>query len=604
MTTAATSDRVVVPAETDRWHFGLYLLIFAISVGTLIALDIDSGGPNNLDPDDGLRALEIRTLFATGRWFDMSIPMIWSPEPYFSHWSRIIDLPYAMMTLALKPVLGLERALAIAFHAWPACMACLYVMLVVAILQRLAPRRTELPAYMLPIMALVAFYGIWEFSPGRIDHHNAQILCLLSAIYGFVRFDAMGGVLIGIATCVATAIGLETLPVLAVALAAVSAAWWFDMPASRSVLQATGAVCAVLPILLMLALIAPSDYLVLHTDEFSAPYIEALVGFGFLAVLGPRFTGNRPSPMLRFGIFAGVGVVIIVAILLQYPDYLKGPYPMMDTVAKRYWFDHILQEKSILAIVGRRKPLVIALAIIPLLLLMLSVPAVVRDIRRRQPGLPAIFVVLCSAVLLAYISNRFLPQTLATSILLTPVAIGEARCMLVASRSRTSGLAKAIGAVVILVLAFEALFAAVPFRPASKDAFDDLLAEDCGTESFSVLTGLTPGHIMTPPGIGLEIAERVPPGVTVSGIPYHRSTPAISRLTRTFMASTTAERMAYLKNFDYLALCRPKTPRPGGHFLPLFTALIAGERVPGFDMIRAPVPTQVMLFRIDHSVAQ
>jgi len=604
MTAAATSDRVVVPAETDRWRFALYLFIFAISVGTLIALDIGNGEPHNLDPDDGLRALEVRTLLATGRWFDMSIPMVWSPEPYFSHWSRIVDLPYAMIALTLRPFLGLDRALAIAFHVWPACMACLYVTLVIAILQRLAPWRAELPPYMLPMMAIVAFYGIWEFSPGRIDHHNAQILCLLLAIYGFARFDARGGLLIGIATCVATAIGLETLPVLAVALVAISAAWWFDMPASRPVLQAMGVACAVLPILLMLTLIAPSDYLVLHTDEFSAPYIEALAGFGLLAMLAPHFAGNRPSPPLRFGIFAGFGSLIIATILLQYPDYLKGPYPMMDTIAKRYWFDHILQEKSILVIVERREPLVIALAAIPLLVLFLSVPAVARDIRRRQPGLPSMFAMLCSAVLLTFISNRFLRPTLATSILLTPVAFGEARRTLAASRSWTSGLAKAIGAVVIIVLAFEALFTAIPFRPASKDAFDDLLAEDCRKEDFSVLAGLAPGHIMTPPGIGLEIAKRVPTGMTVSSIPYHRNTPAISRTMRTFMASTTAERMAYLKDFDYLALCRPKAPRPGGELLPLFTALITGEKVPGFDPVPATVPTQVMLFRVDHSVTQ
>ena len=176
--------------------------------------------------------------------------------------------------------------------------------------------------------------------------------------------------------------------------------------------------------------------------------------------------------------------------------------------------------------------------------------------------------------------------------------------MLLASRSWTSGLAKATGAVVVLVLAFEALFIAIPFRPASKDAFDDLLAEDCRKEDFSVFAGLAPGHIMTPPGIGLEIAKRAPTGMTVSSIPYHRNTPAISQVTRTFMATTAAERMAYLKGFDYLALCRPKELKPGGQFLPLFTALIAGEKVPGFDVVQAPVPTRVMFFRVDHSIAE
>jgi hypothetical protein len=592
------------PAETDRWRFGIYLFIFAISVGALIALDVSHGEPHNLDPDDGLRALEVRTLLATGRWFDMSIPVVWSPEPYFSHWSRIIDLPYVAIALALKPFLGLEQALSTAFRVWPGCMACLYVTLVTAISQRLAPSRSDFPSYLIPPMVSVAVYGIWEFSPGRIDHHNAQILCLLLAIYGFARFDARGGLLIGVAVCVATAIGLETLPVLAVALVAISASWWFDMPASRRVLQATGAVCAILPVLLMLALIAPSDYFVLHADEFSAPYIEALAGFGLLAILVPHFLGDRKPPLVRFAIFAGVGIAVIAAILLQYPDYLKGPYPMMDAVAKKYWFDRILQEKSVLVILEWREPFLVIMVTIPLLLLILSAPAVVRDIRHRRPGLPAIFAMLCCALLLSYITNRFLPPTLATSILLAPVAFGEARRMLVTSRTRTLALARAVGTMVVLVVAFEAFFAVLPPPSASKDAFDDLLVENCRRQDFSILADLTPGHIMTPPGIGLEIARRASPGITVSSIPYHRNTPAISRVTRTFMASTTEERMAYLKGFDYLALCRPKTPRPGGQSLSLFNALIAGAKVPGFDLVQAPVPTQVMVFRIDHSVTQ
>src|SRR4029453_8251528 len=60
------------------------------------------------DPDDAVRLISVRELLAGAPWFDTTLPRIGAPEPLFSHWSRLIDLPLAGLIRAFMPFLGVE----------------------------------------------------------------------------------------------------------------------------------------------------------------------------------------------------------------------------------------------------------------------------------------------------------------------------------------------------------------------------------------------------------------------------------------------------------------------------------------------------------------
>lgn len=604
MTTAILSDKAVVPAATDRWSFGRYLLILVAIVALFIASDMADGRPFNGDPDDLLRAVQVRTLLATGNWYDLTLPMIRGPEPYVSPWSRLVDLPYAAIALALGRFLGQEQALQMAFKLWPPIMGGLFCLLAAGILRRIAPFKAELPVATLLSMTLLMPYAIWEFSPGRIDHHSVQILLLLLTAYGLTRFDAWGGLAVGSAVSAAIAVGLETAPLLAVALVAVTAAWWRGVRGSDRMLRATGVGALVTTLALAIALIAPRAAFIMYSDSFSAPYIEAIAGFGLLAVLLPVLPACRQTAPIRFAMFAGLGLIILTAIFVQYPSLRYGPYPMIDTLARRYWFDRIPQEMTALSFFRAGDWTAIVQLAAACAIAVLGAPAVRRAMRDGRAGLPAFYAVVLAALMLTLVSNRFLRLALAIAPLLLPVAVGEVGRALSASQPALAKLAKAGGGILSVALVVVLIAAAVPPKPAKLDAFDYLLLANCQGEDFSAIEQLGPSRLLTPPGISMQILERAPAGVSVSAIAYHRSSPAVSRLLRVFMAGTAAERAPLIRDFDYLAICRAPGGLPSEDAMPLFAALMAGRTVPGFEPVATTRQTDVMLFRIDKAVTR
>jgi hypothetical protein len=90
-----------------------------------------------------------------------------------------------------------------------------------------------------------------------------------------------------------------------------------------------------------------------------------------------------------------------------------------------------------------------------------------------------------------------------------------------------------------------------------------------------------------------------PDGVSVSTVIFHRAAPGINRLLATFRSGDTGERAEYLKDFDYLAVCKSPTGLPAESELPLFADLMAGRTVPG--LVPMPANGEILLFRIDHS---
>ncbi|KOF18494.1 hypothetical protein AC244_14125 [Ensifer adhaerens] len=149
----------------DRWFPKNYFLVSILLVGFLIGVDLFDAPIHNGDIDDILRALQVQALLQDGGWLNPTIPGIHMPEPYISPWSRLVDLPYALIALTLQSTLGQDGALTVAFFVWPAIMAVLFCIGFVGVLGRIAPGRGE-PSPAISVIIFFMPYAVWEFTPG------------------------------------------------------------------------------------------------------------------------------------------------------------------------------------------------------------------------------------------------------------------------------------------------------------------------------------------------------------------------------------------------------------------------------------------------------
>lgn len=582
-------------AGAGNWPVASYLAIVWLGIILFVAFDLIDGQSFNGDTDDLLRALEIRRFLATGAWYDLSFPDVRMPEVYVAPWSRLVDLPYALMATGLAPLVGLEEGIRLSFLIWPCTMALLYGWVVVSILRRLAPSISELPVSLLLAVLLMSVYPIWEFSPGRIDHHNVQILLLLALAYGVCRWDGAGGAIAGAAVPASVAVGLETLPVLAAALLAMVMAWILDLRGARTMLRSTGISCAAAAFLFAWVQIPPAQLLTAHNDAWSAPYVLSLMAFGVLAATVPALFPPPATRMVRLFALGVPGAIALVMILACYPGMLAGPFPMISGLAKTYWFDRIHQERGALIFVETQDYRSVLLFCAALATVGVASIGALRRARDGDPVIAVLVAVAWAAVLVTLFSNRFLRITLAFVPLLLPVALGNIRTAFVRSRSQMTAATATICCAIAAILAFSML---TPSRAASYDAFDQLIMNDCRLSDFSALGAIRPGRIITPPGLGLQILYRATPGITVSSISFHRAAAAMSQALELYMTSDRARRKALLEGADYLAVCHSPVLLKGGEKLPLFRDLLAGVPVPGIT--EAARSGDLVIFKVDH----
>ena len=589
----AGSPDAAIPLQDEPWSFRHYFLILLAAAAVVIGADLLDGTPFARDVDDVLRELQIRRLVDGAAWLDLSLPSVKMPETYILPWSRLVDLPYALIAWGLGPVVGQERSLALAFQLWPPVLAVFYLLTLLGCLRRLVPRLNDLPVTLLLTMPVFAIYSIWEFSPGRIDHHNVQIVLLMLVFYGLLRWDRLGGVIIGAASSLSVAVGLETLPVLAVALGALSLAWLLDGAGSRTVLRSTGSASAIVTLLLMAALIAPAGYLSAVNDSFSAPYAAAMIGFGIIASIS---TGTHAGTTLRGSrlLFIGAHLLLFVALAWSYPGLLDGPMPMLNGLAKTYWFDRINFEQNLFSLFssGDMRSVLQYLAVFAVMAA--ATPAVVRAMLRGEPAFPVLFISTVTAVVMASTSLRFLRIALALVVILLPLAFLYFR----AKKGYDTGRRAVVGCLASLALLAVGRMYLFPPERVQYDAFDYVVRGDCGDVDLSALD-LRPARIMTSPRLGIEIAHRRRDGISVSTIPFHRASAAMSDMFAVMTGKTAVENRTRLKDFDYLAFCRIPAGLPNQDALPLLGDLQAGRNVAGLQPL--PGKGAVMIFRIDHA---
>ena len=321
-----------------RWLVLLFWLLFAAififnRMGAIGAFALG-------DTDDNLRMMQVRDLLAGQDWYDLRQHRLDPPNGADVHWSRLVDLPIAGIKLALAPFLGgatAERA-AVAF-------APLIPMAVLMSAVAVAARRMVSPkAFALAIAILVLAPSTrGMFMPLRIDHHGWQLAMLglvLVALTDPKR--SRGGALLGVATSLSLAIGLEMMLYLALAGGITVLRWLIDPAQARRLATYGGS----------LAGGCSAAYLAFASYANSAPvcdalspvWLSAMIGAGALAVLLAMASPGRWQ--IRLAIAVAAGAVLAVAFAWAWPHCL-GRLEGVSPQAEALWLSNVREARPI-----------------------------------------------------------------------------------------------------------------------------------------------------------------------------------------------------------------------------------------------------------------
>lgn len=292
------------------------------------------------DTDDNMRLMQVRALLDGQGWYDLRNYRLSPPRGFDIHWSRIVDLPIAGLILLLRPLVGVAEAEKLA-----AGIAPLLPLGVVLVSLGATVRRLVAPlAWPLAIVFMMSSTAaLMMFMPDRIDHHGWQLAMLSLSVAGLCDpKGARGGAIVGLASALSLAIGLEMLPYCVMAGAIIALRWVWDAAERRRLLSyalTLGGGCAA-----GYVIFASEANRAMRCDALTPIWLSVFVaagaGLALLAMLSPA---DRRARLL---LAAGTGAAIAGAFALMFPQCLARPEQVSDELYAS-WLSNVREAKPI-----------------------------------------------------------------------------------------------------------------------------------------------------------------------------------------------------------------------------------------------------------------
>lgn len=343
--------------RSARWAWCL-LAVLIVAVRHFTTDGADPLGPRFGDTDDALRLVQIREFLINGAWYNTLLPSIGAPEALNSHWSRLIDLPVAWLISIFALFLNYLDAELAARIVWPLILLFVVARFLVAEVERqlqspnhktgATMHSTAHGGVILLALLLLTSSALFQFVPGRIDHHNAQIACAVIGILLCQRalIDPAKGWLAGSVLGLGLAIGFEALPLVAAVVGLAALLACFDRAARLGITRCIVALAGTL-ITAYAITTHPAEWAMVECDELS-PNLLGLVGTGAAGsgILLMRF--RNAAPWVWLGGLALSGAVGLAIYVATNPACASGAFAGMDPVVKTHWLATVVEGKSLL----------------------------------------------------------------------------------------------------------------------------------------------------------------------------------------------------------------------------------------------------------------
>ncbi|MCP4182243.1 MAG: hypothetical protein GY761_02860 [Hyphomicrobiales bacterium] len=569
------------------------LAVFILVAFGIIIIDMIDGKVMVIGIDDWMREMQIRDLLADGNWRDMAQPYLQMPQIYISPWSRIVDFPYVIVTKLFSMAIPQQLAVKWAFLIVPPVMLLGFCAMVYALAFDVIGQSLSTLAIM--IMALVMLPAILQFAPGRIDHHNMQLLAFTGAIWGVMHKGITGGIVVGLVCAISIGIGLETLPLIVGLYGALTLAWIGGEQGSGAMLKFAAITISIGTLIFAWLRHGSALLQVVECDAISLPYVMAAIVCGGILALCVQLENVVSSPRGRLALITIAGVIMVVALATAFPQCLQGPYAKIDASSRSFWLNYVPGEMDVFTGLQKGQKVYFYFLLPAAIISTMFIPVAYR--RYQQGDWHLAVLVSCAIVALtsAIIQLRFFIFPVVLAAILVPAFVSF-RLRNKQLQSELYGSKRlVVGVIGVAILA--GLLSHLLSGPAlSSRELYTLHYEECEGESFSVLTQVKPGRVIAPMGLSKAIAEGNY-GHSVAALPFHRASPGISRVAKLFTSANIQVRQQAMAPFDYLAVCQVGkiTNRD---VAPLLVALMQGETVDGLSLIVGSQASRFQLFHI------
>ncbi|MBY0428282.1 MAG: hypothetical protein K2Q32_03595 [Alphaproteobacteria bacterium] len=302
------------------------------------------------DTDDYTRFVQVFNWLDGQSWFDMRLPQIYPQHVISMHWARLVDIPLAGFIIAFEWIAHLLKmtpprsgvAMLVAFVV-PCIILFCFLKLIRAIARPMVGRGfAGFACFIVPLSIQLVF----QYLPMRVDHH-AYIL--MGAGVSFFALQAMVlgvkpwrmSMLAGLAIGIAMWNGAEILPMLLGFGFCITLLMILSRRPAFIHGVIFGASLLLTTFLVLLAAKAPADRWAMDYDSFSFFYV--MIAFYTLAFFTTLFICSRitknTAVLLAFAIFASF--VDLDAFLIQFPDFIAGPYAKVNPLLNQVFFPNI-----------------------------------------------------------------------------------------------------------------------------------------------------------------------------------------------------------------------------------------------------------------------
>ena len=545
--------------------------------------------------------MQIRDLIGGQGWFDLHQYRMGPEGGFVMHWSRLVDAPIAAIMLAVAAISGsMVLGETVALIAWPLALFAAAMFFLIRIGRAVGSDWAMLP---IVIVGAAALYFIGIFAPGNIDHHNVQLVLSLAAIAALCAPEAGGrhGAAAGACAALMLAVGMETLPYVAVAGLYVAACFLIAGRAKAALAIGFGTAFAAVATAAFVATVPGSAWFSAECDAYSIPQfaIAAIAGAGLAIAAGLAPLHQRFA--MRFIALAGIGIAAAATVVLFFPQCLAAPYATLDPRMKDFFLDGIVEAQPVWKVLRYNPAMAVGYYVTPLLGLLLLIW------RLRHGGLaqPAVVVLAFLAAAIAVSIWQVRGSTFAIPLATIPLCawVGGWRARAAAGGGAPATLKMVLAWVVSLNVAWSAsanAIAGAVGAPLSPGGGEQSAGTCDRTSDFAALAALPATTVLAISNLGTPILSHTHHRVLAG--PYHRNVAGDVLALQAFMGSE-AEAAAIVEQngVGLVVLCRGNSETaalsqwaPAG----FIATLASGEVPPWLERLAGPAGEPLDIYRV------